>query len=105
MDERGDKGSKAEGAFLFKDEFILRLWDVYSPLLTEHQRDITNLYFNYDFSLTEIAEERNISRQSVSDCLKKCRKQLEFYEEKLGFLKIYDELNGEISRLKNLNKD
>ena len=67
-----------------KDDLLfLRLWDLYSPLLTATQREITDLYFNYDLSLGEIAEQKGVSRQSVSDCLNKSRKQLEKYEEKL----------------------
>ena len=68
------------------DLHFLRLLDQYSPLLTATQREITDLYFNYDLSLGEIAEEKGVSRQSVSDCLQKCRKQLEKYEEKLTAL-------------------
>ena len=67
-----------------KDDLrFLRLWDLYSPLLTATQQEITDLYFNYDLSLGEIAEQKGVSRQSVSDCLGKSRKQLEKYEEKL----------------------
>ena len=69
------------------DVHFLRLWDLYSPLLTEKQREITELYFNYDLSLGEIAEQKGVSRQSVSDCLNKSRKQLEEYDEKLGLQK------------------
>ena len=79
------------------DLHFLRLWDLYSPLLTATQREITDLYFNYDLSLGEIAEQKGVSRQSVSDCLQKCRKQLEQYEEKLGFMKALDELSREYS--------
>ncbi len=69
-----------------KDDLkFLRLWDLYSPLLTEKQREITELYFNYDLSLGEIAEQKGVSRQSVSDCLNKSRKQLEEYDVKLKF--------------------
>ena len=67
------------------DLHFLRLWDLYSPLLTQTQREITDLYFNYDLSLGEIAEENGVSRQSVSDCLNKSRKQLEAYDQKLKF--------------------
>ena len=68
-----------------KDDLrFLRLWDLYSPLLTATQKEITDLYFNYDLSLGEIAEQKGVSRQSVSDCLNKSRKQLEKYEERLG---------------------
>lgn len=65
------------------DLHVLRLWDIYHPLLTEHQREVTDLYFNCDLSLAEIAEEKGCSRQSVSDTLQKARRQLEEYEEKL----------------------
>lgn len=72
-----------------KDDLkFLRLWDLYSPLLTDKQREITDLYFNYDLSLGEIAEQKGVSRQSVSDCLAKSRKQLEEYDEKLGFAEL-----------------
>ena len=79
------------------DLHFLRLWDLYSPLLTATQKEITDLYFNYDLSLGEIAEQKGVSRQSVSDCLRKCRSQLEKYEEKLCFLKALDELSLEYS--------
>ena len=81
-----------------KDDLkFLRLWDLYSPLLTATQREITDLYFNFDLSLGEIAEQKGVSRQSVSDCLQKCRKQLEIYDEKLKFTQALDELSLEYS--------
>ena len=81
-----------------KDDLqFLQLWDTYSAMLTATQREITDLYFNYDLSLGEIAEQKGVSRQSVSDCLHKCRKQLETYEEKLGFLKAMTDLSREYS--------
>ena len=79
-----------------KDDLrFLRLWDLYSPLLTPTQREITHLYFNFDLSLGEIAEQKGVSRQSVSDCLNKSRKQLEKYEQRLKFAKALDELSAE----------
>lgn len=85
-----------------KDDLeFLRLLDLYSPLLTKTQREITDLYFNYDLSLAEIAEQKGVSRQSVSDCLNKSRKQLESYEEKLGFARTLQELQAQIDALTN----
>lgn len=78
-----------------EDLRFVRLWDLYHPLLTPTQQEICNLYFNFDLSLAEIAEQKSCSRQSVSDCLNKCRKQLEGYEEKLRFA----EATAETSRL------
>ena len=79
------------------DLHFLQLWDLYSPLLTATQKEVTDLYFNYDLSLGEIAEQKGVTRQSVSDCLQKCRQQLEKYEEKLGFLKALNGLSREYS--------
>ena len=79
------------------DLHFLRLWDLYSPLLTATQQEITDLYFNYDLSLGEIAEQKGVSRQSVSDCLQKCRKQLEKYDQKLGFDAMLTDLSREYS--------
>ena len=85
-----------------KDDIeFLRLLDLYSPLLTKTQREITDLYFNYDLSLAEIAEQKGVSRQSVSDCLNKSRKQLVSYEEKLGFARTLQELQAQIDALTN----
>ena len=76
-----------------KDVRFLRLWDLYGGLLTDTQREITNLYFNCDLSPAEIAEAKGVSRQSVSDCLHKCKKLLEDTEEKLHFSKALDEVS------------
>lgn len=77
---------------------FMRLWDAYSSLLTPTQQDITNLYFNLDLTLSEIAEEKGISRQAVSDCLNGCKRQLEDYEEKLHVV----ELTLELQQLKEI---
>ncbi len=83
-----------------KDDLdFLKLWDLYSPLLTATQREVGDLYFNFDLSLAEIAEQKGVSRQSVSDCLQKCRKQLEKYEEKLGFSKTLTEMEEALKRV------
>ena len=79
------------------DVQFMKLWDLYSPLLTQTQKEITDLYFNFDLSLGEIAEQKGVSRQSVSDCLQKCRKQLDKYEEKLGFCEMLDSVSREYS--------
>ena len=74
------------------DKFsFIALWDAYRGLLTPTQQEITALYFNLDLSLSEIAEQKGITRQGVSECLKTCKKQLEEYEEKLGFCRAVRE--------------
>lgn len=67
---------------------FMRLWDLYGGLLTPTQREITDMYFNLDLTISEIAEQKGISRQGVSDCLNICKKELEIYEDKLGHDKL-----------------
>ena len=71
------------------------LYDFYGELLNERQRKIYEDFVFNDLSLGEIAEQKGVSRQSVSDCLGKSRKQLEEYDQKLGFIKALDELSME----------
>lgn len=70
---------------------FMRLWDLYGGLLTPTQREITDMYFNLDLTVSEIAEQKGISRQGVSDCLSQCRKELASVEEKLGLEKLLTE--------------
>ena len=80
------------------DKFsFISLWDTYNGLLTRTQQEITDLYFNRDLTVSEIAEEKGISRQAVSECLKGCKKQLEEYEDKLHFIERLHECSLEIS--------
>ncbi len=68
-----------------KDLRYLRLFDVYGQLLTGHRREVCELYYLYDLSLTEIAEQQGTTKQSVSDTLAKSRALLDGYEQKLHF--------------------
>lgn len=63
------------------------LLDTYGNLLTKKQYNLLNDYYNNDLSLSEIAENEEITRQAVRDNLKKGEKKLFDYEEKLGVMK------------------
>ena len=63
-----------------------KLLDAYAPLLTDNQKEIGRMHFSFDLTLSEIAEEKGVSHQSVSECITKTKKQLEGYETELGLL-------------------
>lgn len=63
------------------------LFEQYKMLLTDKQREIVSLYYNEDYSLGEISENLNVSRQGVYDTLKRSEKILKDYEAKLGLVK------------------
>ena len=77
----------------------LRLLDAYGGLLTGRQKDVCELYYMYDLSLTEIAEQKGTSRQSVSDTLAKSRAALDEYEAKLHHVALNREADLKISEM------
>lgn len=67
-------------------EYASLLYDFYGDLLDEGKREVMDLYHGDDLSLTEIAEEMNMTRQGVHYILKKAENTLERYEERLGLI-------------------
>lgn len=67
------------------------LFDFYGKLLTKRQREVMELYYEENLSLSEIASEFQISRQGVHDALKNAEKALAGYEEKLGLVQKMQE--------------
>jgi predicted DNA-binding protein YlxM (UPF0122 family) len=77
-----------------KDLSIVRLYDCYSPILSEKQRTVFELYYDEDLSLSEIAEHTHTTRQGVRDLLKRSEEQLRFFEQGLGLCRKIQELGG-----------
>ncbi len=75
------------------------LLDVYGRLLTNKQRDIVDLYYNDNLSLSEIAEELGITRQGVHKNLIDAESKLYGYEEKLMLLKVKTEKRKELEKI------
>lgn len=68
-----------------KELKFVMLLDCYGELLTEHQRDVMELYYCEDLSLSEIGSPLGITRQAVRALIKRTEQLLLNYEEKLGF--------------------
>ncbi len=61
------------------------LWQIYGKLLTEKQYEMIDDYYNNDLSLSELAENHDITRQAVRDNIKKGENKLFELEEKLRY--------------------
>jgi predicted DNA-binding protein YlxM (UPF0122 family) len=82
--------------------YLIMLFDFYGNLLTENQKNIFDLYCNYDLSLGEISESKKISRQAVYDSVKRSEKKLKNFEKKLKLVerfKIVKDSLGNFSEL------
>ena len=62
---------------------LIQLYDIYQNLLTEKQREYFESYYYDDLSITEISENRNVSRNAVHDQIKKTAIKLNDLENKL----------------------
>ena len=81
------------------------LMDFYGELLTDRQKDIMDLYYNDNLSLSEIAEELEISKQGVQDNIKRSEKSLYEVEEKLGLLERFQTHSEKINSAINILKE
>lgn len=83
------KYDKMVGMEIEKNNRINSLFEFYSTLLTEKQMNYIELYYADDYSLGEIAEEFQVSRQAVYDNIRRTEKLLEGYEQKLHLFSNY----------------
>ncbi len=70
---------------------ISLLLDFYGQMITKRQYEILDLHYNSDYSLGEIAEFLNISRQGVHDNIKRGKATLLEFEQKLGLVRRFTE--------------
>ena len=69
-----------------KNVQISILLQIYGKLLTTTQYNFLDDYYNSDLSLSEIAENRNMTRQAARDNIKKGENRLFEYEVKLNIM-------------------
>ena len=79
-------------------ELICGLYDLYSNLLTEKQKNYFEDYYFMDLSLAEIAENNNVSRNAVFDQIKRTVNTLLEIEEAV-------KLNEKIEKIQSMNID
>lgn len=81
-----------------KDFSLTRLFDRYGPLLTEKQQSAFSLYYNEDFSLSEIAEHTGTSRQAVRSLIQKTEEELRRFERVLHLVEKEHRISRLVSR-------
>ena len=72
--------------------YLAELFEIYKDLLTDKQREIFGMHYALDFSLSEIAEEKGITRQNASDTVKSVKEKLLWFENTLKIKEKQDEL-------------
>ena len=85
---------------------IANLFEIYSSLLSEKQKEYLEDHFENDLSLSEIAKNNNVSRQAIYDNIKRGVALLYDYEDKLKFYQLKKNIRGELVKLKeNFTKE
>ena len=74
---------------------IAILLDFYGEMLSDRQREATELFYNNDYSLSEISELTGITRQGVRDRIVKSEKILYGLEEKLHLAERFGNIKQE----------
>ena len=87
--------------FVSKNLNIGMLLDFYGQLLTDKQSNAVDFYYNQDFSLAEIAEQMQISRQGVRDLIKRGEKQLLDLEDALGLVTRFSNILSDLKGIKS----
>lgn len=95
-----------------KNVRVSMLCQIYGELLTEKQLEVLTDYYNSDLSLSEIAENNNITRQAVRDIIKKGENKLFELEEKLQIMekmmkqeKLLQEVLSELGKIQEVSSD
>lgn len=90
---------------LEKQIYFINLYDVYQDLLTTKQKEYFESYYYDNYSITEISENFNVSRNAVHDQLKRTVQKLHDYEDKLHILKKQKQRQIIIDKVKDLLED
>ena len=77
----------------------IALFEAYGPLLTQHQREVLDLYLARDWSLSEIARVKQTSRAAVHDLIRRSAQAMEEYERRLRLVAERDRRRTELADL------
>lgn len=84
---------------------IIELYDLYQALLTDKQKEYFESYYFDNFSITEISENKRVSRNAVHDQLKKTIGKLYDFELKLKLKELKNKRNKIVNKLLEVSKE
>lgn len=84
-----------------KREYLIILYDFYSELLSDKQKEHFEDYYFNNLSLGEISENENVSRNAIHKSIKNIENKLYFYEEKLKLYQKSQALNTLVDTLQD----
>lgn len=81
--------------------YLCTLFDYYSELLTDKQKDYFEEYYFDNLTLSEISENNDISRNAIHKSIKEAEEKLIYYEDKLQLYKKREQIKKIITDLDN----
>jgi uncharacterized protein len=81
--------------------YLILLYDYYSDLLNEKQKEYFEQYYFDNLSLAEISDNYGVSRNAIHKVVKSIEAKLYEYEEKLSLYKKNEQLKKIILTVKD----
>lgn len=81
------------------------LYGFYKNMLTAKQSECVDLYYNEDFSLSEISEHLGITRQGVRDNIKRAEHTLFETEARLGLMQRFLSIKNTLTEIDDLIRE
>jgi len=89
------------------ERFVERtlLFDFYGELLTKRQQEIYTSVVLEDYSPSEVAQEQQVSRQSIHDMIRRCDAALSDYESRLHLVERFIRIKSQVKEIQNIAED
>ena len=68
--------------------YYSELYNIYKCLFTDKQKNVLELYYNENLSLSEISDIENVSKSYIGKIIKESQNKILFYEENIGYYKL-----------------
>lgn len=84
-----------------KRDYIIILYDFYSSLFSDKQKEYFEYYYFDNYSLAEISDNIGVSRNAIHKIIKSVETKLQFYEKNLSLYEKSLKINEIIKKIDN----